>query len=746
MQDIADIKSISPIAQFLDQVGAIIQLGVGDTESLTNSISIITLPVGVTLLNEGEQSFALYFLCHGRLKIFRGVDTLSPLIVGEVNAGQWVGELPVLLDGKCLASVQALEESSLICIPKDEVSRLNIRYPDLNSYFVEVAQENLRRLKFAPLLWDFFGSLELHCISELQQAAEWVQIHRGDCLFHQGELGNSLYFVVSGRLNAVVEEPEGTVCLMLPFIRGEVIGEMSFLTQEPRSASIYSIRDSVLVRYDFEDFRKIIEKYPQLSLKLAEHLANRIKQRQFNGLAQEPTHQRTAVLGHDSETPLREFAEQLADALSDHGSVLHLSRRYLVESLGFSKEFSFQSAQDSRFQLWLEERETEYKFILFEADITDTAWTKFCIGQADRLLWVARGDAEPSLNLIEQQLQTRQSQIDRPKQILVLIHPSSLELPSRTIDWLTPRTLDTHHHVRWAHRADIERVARFLANRAIGIVLGGGGGRGAAHIGVMKALEEANIPVDFIGGTSVGALMGAQFAMGWSISKILEKTKKMLIEKNPFRAYTMPIVSLIDRTNIDWLLQTFYADVQIEDLWLNFFCVSTNLSLGKKMIHRQGSLWKACRSTSALPGVFVPFIDEGCLLIDGGVLDNDPTLIMRELNPGPLILSSCSKQLGPKVSFTYEELPSTLKFFWRWINPWSQAIEFPNLADILRVCMGINSLSNCEESFAVADIVLIPPVTEFGLFDLKSIDEIFKISYEYASEEIRAVWPLNRKS
>ena len=758
------------VIQFLQQVGFAKYVPESELEQLAKTSAIVTLSPGYIFLSEGDKSEEkeddeFYLLWRGKLQVYTEVDPGKKLAIAELDVGQWVGKLQALLGGEQLTSVQAIEKSQLICFPKSEMIRLSTKYPEIHGYFVSIAQKNLKQMKFASLLYELFGEIDFSCMIELQKSAEWLQIQKRDCLFAQGESAEGLYFVLNGRLNAVIEDSPGKIRSVASIASGEILGELSILTNAPRSVSVYALRDSVLIRYRCQQFQQIVERYPSLLLKITKHSIDRFKRGIAGPQNGNPPERRIAILAHDRETPLNEFSGQLDCALSSYGTVLHLNRQFLVEFFEFSEPIQFcvkpvasqkgmgaacpkdlasflsnRTPQKLRFQLWLEEQEENYDFILFEADSENSAWTQFCLGQADRIVWLAKGETDPSLSPIERQVQAKQHPAIPLKQTLVLIHPSSLKLPSQTCNWLAPRTLDLHHHIRWQHQSDVERVSRFLAHRAVGVALGGGGGRGAAHLGVLQALEEANVPVDFIGGTSIGGLIAAQYAMGWEIPEMVQRNQEMLAKKNPFKAYTIPILSLVNQKKLDGMLQSLYGDVQLEDLWLNCFCVSTNISIGEKAIHRTGSLWKALRASVAVPGVFTPLIEAGELFVDGSAVDNDPSLTMRELNPGPVVLSSVAPGFVPKVPFTYEELPSPLEVLWHWLNPWSKPIECPNLPDILALSMGINSIKNHKQSFAVADLALAPPLEQYGIFEFKAIDEIINVSYQYALDRI-ANWP-----
>ncbi|NEP46377.1 MAG: cyclic nucleotide-binding domain-containing protein, partial [Okeania sp. SIO2H7] len=171
---------------------------------IVKSLEIVALYPGDVIITEGEKGDALYLIQEGRLQVYKAIAPEESQVIAEVGAGKWIGELQVLLGGERMASVRAIEESQLIRFPKTEIIRLNAKYPALNEYFVKIALQNLKELKFTSLLYDFFGHIERSCILELQRSAEWIQLHRGDRLFAQGESGDSVYFLLNGLLNAVI--------------------------------------------------------------------------------------------------------------------------------------------------------------------------------------------------------------------------------------------------------------------------------------------------------------------------------------------------------------------------------------------------------------------------------------------------------------------------------------------------------------------------------------------------------------
>ncbi|MDJ1176949.1 cyclic nucleotide-binding domain-containing protein [Roseofilum capinflatum] len=732
---------IKGIVELLENIGVSKCLNDRTREPLMASLEAIDLEPLEVLFREAEKGDALYLVAEGELEVYKGDELNSPLILGRIQPGEWVGELQVLLGGKRTASIRSLTASQVIRFPKTNMVEAIAQCPELGQYFLDLVQHRLREQQMTAFFSQTFGYLEDDCMQELKAKAEWVQLRRGECLCRQGEAGDSLYWVLHGRFNTLLEDDRGEIKVLGTIGSGEIIGELSVITHEPRSASVYALRDSLLIRYRQADFQVLIQQYPVLLLKTTERLIKRFKQRERESGVVNPKidHQNIAILPIHEPTSFREFTESLVAALSSHGEVLHLNRDRLAEILDFPDiaDVDPEEPRGVRLQLWLEEQEKQYRFIIFEGDGSDSPWTQRCIRQADHLVWVALSSADPGLTPLEERVQAEQNPATTREQSLILIHENTESLPTGTRFWLEPRTLSLHHHVRSQHQGDIERIGRFLAGCAIGLALGGGGGRGMAHIGVFHALEMMGIPIDFIGGTSMGSLLAAEYAMGSDIPTMIARGKENTAKNNPFTTVTIPVTSFLSHKKFDRGLKWLYGDIRIEDLWINFFACSTNITTGQKKVHRRGLVWQAIRASAALPGAFIPFIDNGELFIDGGVVDNDPSLTMKELHSGPIILSSVAPWSMNKIAFSYEDFPSPWQILWSRINPGMKPIECPGLMDFLGLSMGTKSLSNLQKTFAAADIVLTPPLQDYPVFEVSKIDELIEIGREYTLEQLK---------
>src|SRR6185295_5148647 len=222
-----------------------------------------------------------------------------------------------------------------------------------------------------------------------------------------------------------------------------------------------------------------------------------------------------------------------------------------------------------------------------------------------------------------------------------------------------------HHHVRLDQPDDAFRVARFMANRAVGVVMSGGGVRAFAHASVLRALREAGVAVDFLGGVSVGTLAPATFAMGFTHDEIVKAVRDIIVAPGrPLKPYTLPVISLFSTRTGERALRAVFGDMGIEDLWINYFCVASDITRGELRVLREGPVWWATRASGAFPGLFPPVPDGGNLLVDGGLFRNLPVDVMRDLCPGPVIASDVAKERGLKVDASLIAAPGPLRFLW----------------------------------------------------------------------------------
>jgi len=167
------------------------------------------------------------------------------------------------------------------------------------------------------------------------------------------------------------------------------------------------------------------------------------------------------------------------------------------------------------------------------------------------------------------------------------------------------------------------------SRKRVGLALGGGAARGLAHIGVLSVLEEARIPIDFIAGTSMGAMIGAAYCAGIEIPQLLENTASTTWWQ--ISSPTWPRHGWLSFEKMEHWVTGLIGDVDIRDLAIPFAAVATDIETGQRVILREGPVGKIIRASCSVPGIIEPLEYDGRLLCDGGISDNLPDYAARLL-------------------------------------------------------------------------------------------------------------------
>jgi NTE family protein len=447
-----------------------------------------------------------------------------------------------------------------------------------------------------------------------------------------------------------------------------------------------------------------------------------------------------AIVPLDARVPVSAFTAQLVAALSALDSTLHLNGASLEQAL--ARPGIAQTPPEAPASIaivrWLNEQETSYRYVVYEADPAASHWTKRCLRQADRILLVGDPRSTPEQSALERELLDDDARLSAQRS-LVLLHPSDTARPSSTQRWLAARRLSAHYHVRRDNEADMARLARLLTGRGVGVVLSGGGAAGFGHIGALRALREAGIPIDLIGGTSQGGLIACQYAMGWDDAMIMAKNTTAIRHKFD---YTFPITALMAGAEMTEVVQEMFGEAQLEDMWIHCFCITTNLSRATMMIHDRGPVWKYTRATTSLPGVLPPVIDAGDMLVDGGLLNNLPTDIMRQRNDcGVVFACDAAGSIGSvrARNLPYETSISGWKLLWRRLNPFTAPLKVPTIGEIMMRVAIINDAQHMQTARDLSDFYMRLDLRSYGMLEFGALEEIVATGYRSA-QALVATW------
>lgn len=599
----------------------------------------------------------------------------------------------------------------------------------------------------ARYLRDFLGDIEPEAMQLLLGQLQWVELAGSETLMTQGDPGDAMYLTVSGRLRAYVRDDDGSPRMVREMGRGQIIGEMSLYTETPRSATVVAIRDSVLVRLDKSQFHALLASSPQVSMALTRQIIRRLQtEHQRNPQARPVTMGLFAVT---AGVDLADLAARLAASLGVHGKVRVVDAATIDRELGLSGAANSPDEDAElkrRITMLLDQIEASCDVVLLLGDATPTPWTHRCSRHSDEILLFADAAAAVGIHPIEAECLARRPRHAEAAETLVLLHEATSRCPRNTRDWLARRPLAGHVHIRPALERDLARLARIQSGTAVGLVMAGGGARGFAHLGVVRALQEKGIEIDYVGGTSIGAVMATLVAADQAYDTIIAVAREAFKVNPTSDVNWLPLLSLIKGQRLrgiitSAMLRLFGRELDVEDLWKNFFCVATNYSRASEQILRSGRLDKALRASTAIPGALPPVILDGDLLCDGGTFNNFPADVMRGMRGvGTVIGVDLSFKKPRRMAF--DEVPGTWALLRDRLVPWRmRRFRLPSLSAYLMNVTILYSMSRQAEARRLTDLYFNPPLDRVGLLQWSKFDEIVERGYDHAREVLGLATP-----
>ena len=688
-----------------------------------------TLAAGQVLFAEGARHSALVLLTDGALEVIEPDAQGSGRRVRQIGVGEAVDELQTLAGRARGVVVRSVSTIEVLAVSGAALDRLCRQHRELR-----LVLEQLHRRQLLCRLSPVFGAFDRALLDTVERMGRWTTLERGAITTEP--MSGVLHLVISGRVQALLRSDDGTDWRVIDEAgRGDALGEHALFNETAPPAWLRAVRDSVLVTFTAAQIEQLIAQQPALLREVLRLVARGPRPARSPATAACVTN--VALVPAQTDVALDELVERLRTVLSHYGEVLVLTGER-VDALSDEPGLA-QSAPDSfaerNLLAWLDAQEGAYRFVLYQADPVDTPWSRRCVRMADRTLVVARAGSDPTPGALEQALFAGPD--PGAHETLLLLHPDGAQPPRGTRAWRLARPrFEDHLHLRWDHASDFARLGRLLAGRALGVVFGGGGARGFAHIGVLRALEEAGIAIDAIGGTSMGASIAAQYAMGKSPEQIAALNVRVWQQLRPHKTYTLPLLSLVGSAKSLACAQLMYGDTDIEDCWLPFFCVSSNLTTAQMHVHRQGSLRWAATASASIPAFAVPVLDGRQLLVDGGLLNNVPADVMRELGCGTVVAVEVSPESD--AAFTAERVPSPWEVLRSRFTPGALPVRFPSLFEVALRASMLTSVHRAKLTMEEADLCLHPPIDRFGLLDFDRLDAIVETGYAYTREMLQS--------
>ena len=471
----------------------------------------------------------------------------------------------------------------------------------------------------------YSAALEEAVLQDLCRFLALQVVPGGHIVYREGDPANTMFFLISGRLRVSRRGANGELLLYNEIRPGESVGEAGLILQQPRAADITALRDSTVAMLSRADFERLLALHPlPLNQVFARAIVNHLR------------HASQQVVRRNAQivvvVPLHDAGDTHAVAASLAQAFSQVGRTHLVTPQVGRSEDPDQTG------IWhgkdrYDELEDQYDFLVYEGDGQSASWTRRAFRQADQVIFVTRPDAPTRMCELEQRLRERagfRHEAQAPGG--AACRPRQTE-PTAVAHWQEGRDFERIYPVRAGHEQDFARLARFLNGKAVGVVLGGGGARGFAHLGVLRALEQAGIVVDLIGGNSMGALIGAQYACDVPLDEIRERTVRFA---RGGERPTIPVISIVSGRRVERDLRKMFGERSVDQLWRPFFAAACNLSRACTTVQDSGPLWRAVLASNSPVGLFPPVLHNGDLLVDGAILENVPVAAMRARLGTPL--------------------------------------------------------------------------------------------------------------
>lgn len=578
------------------------------------------------------------------------------------------------------------------------------------------------------ILSTYFGALEEENYQTLKSLLQWRSLHSGEVLFRQNDAAESMYMVISGRLIAKMKDEDQKYRSVGEISKGESVGETAILTEKPRSASVFALRDSVVVELKKETLFHYANQNPMLFLAFTKIIVKRLEKQNDKSVTQKQLN--IALIPLSENINITSIKVQLENYLQQKQVCTSHDSQSINEYFHFdinNEQISIE--QNALLSDYMYSLESDSHIVLYETDKTLTNWSKKCLLQADIIVFLS--DFYENEAILSQNLdfvQTLRERVEDLPIYLTLLHNDSSKLPENTQKrWLDNIKPKQHFHIRLEKEKEVRRLARSISGQAIGLACGGGGAKGFAEIGVYKALLEEKIEIDYVAGVSFGALIAAAIAADWSVEKMQQECEAIFMKNNILRDYRIPFVSISGGQHVDREAQKGLPG-NIEDMWLPFVCNSSNISNSSLFLHTKGNIFDGVRASLAIPGVLPPMIVEKNYLIDGGLINNLPVDILKNLG--------CTRTIGIDVGSAneiYAQEGQTMPTNWQiWKNKITGRKEkYPTFIQSIERAMMLTSFGHTKEMHELADFIFAPPVKKIGLTDWASVRNLIDLGYEY---------------
>lgn len=582
---------------------------------------------------------------------------------------------------------------------------------------------------------DDFASLSNDILVELAQRLQIQNVKGGSQVVAEGTQSEYMFILASGRLRVSREDSDGGLLLYNEVLPGDCVGETGMVLDQQRTANIFAMRDSTLAILYKQDYFSLIKKYPIEFNKVFSLAIYRQLRHQRRVSERRRAQSYFFISLHPSVNGLN-IVQHVQSELAKFGTTKVISSSDIKSLLSIEATKSH-----------LDQEESHNDHLIYLSGWDDLVISKQLFHLADQVVFLADATMTSEITHLEQVL-SQEIGYSLIRKHLVLIHPETAsQCVSRTV-WQKARDVERVYPLKENNMQDYARLIRFLLGKAVGLVLGGGGARGFAHLGVLKAFEQHNIPIDVIGGNSMGALIGACYASGIPLTDIHHQILK---HSKDGMKLNFPLISLMSNKGLIRAFKQGLGEIDIENMWSHYFAAACNLTKAETTVLDTGPLWRAVLASNSPAGLFSPVVNKGELLVDGAILENVPVQSMRvRLSTALERRRGNGKVIAVDVDLKEDlRVPETTSALSNWnkvkshLNSNDQPL--PGIFDILLQVAHIGGLHKRQNTKFLSDYYLEPPLRHFSLMDYKKAEAIIKAGYDYTLRQI-SEWDFDAKS
>lgn len=628
----------------------------------------------------------------------------------------------------------------------------------------------------------------------------FFEYKKNEIIYTAGDPGDAFYLLLSGRLQVSKKLSGGQEKTLDYLTRNKYFGIISLLSGESHSGTVKVINDSFILRIKKEDFNNILQKIPKLAVHMSKSLSRRLRRRRLHpedifetkiisalsvaarvgvsrylanlsiSLKKETTKQVILIEINSAPNSIFKNLGLSSEVYSLNLNHTNLNKAQLKENitthtcgidlLSVSYNLKMENGQNSIAYL-LGMLMEDYSYIVIDLPKSPEAIVNEVLGQSD-LIHIVTDDQEDNLKATRILIEKLRNSVEEIEDNIFIVvnevESKRVRLSSKQIrDILNDRVYVSLQHFTdplikrsgfiqvlecpdTNYALAVRNVAREIGEVLIGLALSGGASFGLAHIGVLKVLEEENINIDLIAGTSMGAFVGGLWASGVSVAGL---EKIALGFRNKLRVlrlfdFVFPRRGLILGGYILKLLRKHLKVKTFQEVKIPFLTVACDLESRQEVILDEGDLARAIRASISIPGVFIPLVDEGRFLMDGGILQPLPIqllirkgvskIIAVDVLPSQLDIKKAYQRYRKREDEQLEIIKKSniFKKLFYWLGKKIHRMFFPNIFDAIVIAMQASEAILAEASRKQADVYLHPDLSEISWFEFYRAEELIK--------------------